>query len=500
MNRPATNPDQNGTESAPGGLARTGPASLARLSSIRDTVGKALIILFLIKPTIDLFWRFSTVFGGIVLSPTSVSGVLICVIFGLFRFSRSPYSPPFARAIEAFLLLNLLSFCISLFSEDPAKFTDVLNIGIRILASYFIYYTSYSAALRYQYRDISPFVKAIVIGSAIAVVANVAGIALGFGGTKWGDFLGDGRERGLYYDAGVLSNVAVYSLIFSVFLLYALRSQMRWVLLCLVIIILDFYLVSLTKSRAGIIQIAVFGLIYVWMFHRSWGRLLAPVAAVLLLLVTTFIFDVDMSETVERFDTDVAAMEQQTGDVGANSQGKVSLGRFERLGSNRGMLWANALTQILKRPIHEVIFGNFSGSKGHSDYIDVLARNGMVGVLIYFGTMFGLLIRTFQISRHNYQDLASKLTFYGAFALVVCYLLYAVPFRPLLYTTSSWYMWAILGVALARDRLNRLPRPQPQSDAGPSAQSNQPVRRAPLSARSARDERAPVRHPGPHRN
>jgi len=433
--------------------------SSTRLSSVRDTVGKALLILFLVKPSIDLLWRFYTFIGGINFSPTTVAGLLICLLFGGLWLSRPQYSPPFARLMEAFLLLNLVSFIIGTFSSDPASFAEGLNVGIRVSASYFIYSTAFAAALRYRYQDISPFIKAIMLGSAIAVLLNVAAIQLGFGGGKFFEIGGDpSRERGLYYDAGVLSNVAVYSLIFSAFMVHVARGNLLWTLFCVLIVIFDVYLIASTKSRAGILQVILFGLVYAWMFHRSWGRILAPIGAVLVLGASMLIFDIDIDETLSRFEGDVAALEQDSGTVGVKSGGEVSLGKFEQLGNRRGALWADALSIIAAKPIHEIVLGNFSGSRAHSDYIDILGRNGIVGIVLYLAIMLGLLSRTFRLARLPHRDLPSRLTYFTAFALLLCYMLYAVPFRPLLYTTTSWYMWALLGFALARERISRSAR------------------------------------------
>jgi len=433
--------------------------SSARLSSIRDTVGKALLVLFLVKPFIDLLWRFYTFIGGINFSPTTVSGLLICLLFGGMWLSRPQYSPPFARLIEAFLLLNVVSFIIGMFSSDQARFAEALNVGIRITASYFIYSTAFAAALRYGYRDISPFIKAIMIGLAIAMILNIAAIRLGFGGAKFFEMGTDtSRERGLYYDPGVLSNFALYSLIFAAFMLHVARGNLMWMLFCILIIIIDVYLIAATKSRAGIVQIILFGLVYVWMFHRSWGRIVAPIGAVVVLGASMLLFDIDIDETLSRFEGDVAALEQDSGTVGVKSGGNVSLGKFEQLGNRRGALWASALSIVAAKPIHEIILGNFSSSLAHSDYIDILGRNGIVGLVLYLIIMLGMLSRTFRLARLPHRDLPTRLTYFTAFVLLLCYMIYAIPFRPLLYTTTSWYMWALLGFALARERLSRTQR------------------------------------------
>lgn len=502
MNAPTARPTAPGADTRPPARSQAAPRGpSSRLSSVRDTVGKALIVLFLVKPTIDLLWRFGVSFGGINLSPTTVSGLIICLLFGGYWLSRPQYAPPFARAMEAFLALNVVSFVFGLFSPESSKLAEVLNVGIRIVASYFIYSAAFAAAVRNQYQDFTPFFKAIMVGAAIAVVFNVVGIQLGFGGTKWGDYIGDARERGLYFDAGVLANAALYSLMFAVFLIYAVRGQALWVLFCLLIIVFDLYLISLTKSRAAIIQVAMFGLIFAWMFHRSWGRIVAPVAAVLLMMATIFVFGVDMDETFERFQTDMAVLEQQ-GDsgVGTTGQGEVSLGKFEKLGNRRGALWADALTRIAQRPLHELLFGNFSGSLAHSDYIDVIGRNGVLGGLLYIGIMLGLLFKTFSLARQNHRDPSAKLIYCSAFAVLCCYLLYSIPFRPLLYTTTSWYLWVLLGFAMARERLSRMPRapakPAAATAAPPETEAPVPRRDGPASPGG----RPALRPPAPRRN
>ena len=151
-----------------------------------------------------------------------------------------------------------------------------------------------------------------------------------------------------------------------------------------------------------------------------------------------------------RFETDVVAFEEgSTEDVGVTQSGKLSLGKYEALGSNRGMLWAEAITEIVRRPLLEIMVGNYSFSVGaHSDYIDVLARNSVIGLIMFIALLIGLAFKTYGYARtaspgHN------RVLHFLAFTLVLCFILYAAPFRLLSYTTTAWYMWTMLAFSLA---------------------------------------------------
>ena len=196
-------------------------------SEIKDTVGRSLLVLFLIKPTIDLFWWMSINVGPLLLSPLTVTGAAVFIYFGVSRLKRGIHVPPYSRLFGVFITFNVVALFLGLLSGQNLSVIGVINVMLRMVDSYLIYGAAFLAASRSGYRDATPFVKAILIGSSVAVIANVLAIQVGYGGAKEGAVtaLSLIRERGLYYDPGVLSNVAFFNLVFSVYLLHLERPR-----------------------------------------------------------------------------------------------------------------------------------------------------------------------------------------------------------------------------------------------------------------------------------
>jgi O-Antigen ligase len=423
---------------------------------IQDTIGRTLIVIFLFKPLIDLFPQAAIWVGPIRLAPTTVIGVLLFFWLVRFLFNRGRLVPPFGRLFEAFIVINALSLIVSLISGTFESMPLTVAWVFKILDAYVVFSCAYLAAQRHQYTDITPFLTAMVVGGAIVVVLNVLAINLGMTGilasNEGFDAFSGGRERGLYFDPGVLANVAFNSLILTVFRYHLARSaRPLWLVFTVVIVLCDLYLVIVAQSRAGMILIAVFGVIYLSLFQQSWGKILAPIVAVGVIAGTLATMEGDLSEILSRFEGDVAALEESEkgGNVGVTSSGRVSLGRYEALGSNRGMVWAEALSDIVQRPLIEILIGNYSFSKGgHSDYIDALSRNGVLGLIVFVWLIVGLVFRTWSLARSAGAG-HGRVLHYLAFVLILCFALYAIPFRPLGYTTTAWYMWTLLGFSLA---------------------------------------------------
>ena len=426
------------------------PPPTAAQGRIQDAIGRTLIVIFVTKPVIDLFWQFYFFIGPIRLSPTTVIGFLIVVYFLPFRFKYAQYAPPFARIFEAFIALNLACVVIGLATDPHARPAAAFDTLIRILGCYLVFFCTYAAARRFQYTTSGPFIRSMVIGTALAVIINLLAIKLGYGGAKFGSSLsGPYREAGLYFDPGSLGAFALYNLIFTVFYLhFTKRRKALWLLVIVAFALIDLYLMALSGSRAPMVQLAIAALVYAW-YLRGWGRIAAPVVAVLLLMSTGALLVDQPGNVFERFQGDIAALESDAPGVSESTSGDVSLGRFEALGNNRGMLWANALTAIFRQSMPEIIFGSyFSRIRAHSDYIDILARNGVVGLGLYVLLIYGLCVKTLALARVSTEG-DRRTTQALAGLLLACYAFYCFPFRPLLYTTTNWYMWAIVGLALA---------------------------------------------------
>ncbi len=375
-----------------------------------------------------------------------------------YRAQASRNMPPFSTLIEVFIGLHLLAILIGVEYNEKLTLIKVVDFMLRILDSYLVYIAAFLAGTRYRYRNAAPFIKAIVIGSAFAVILNVIAILLGIGPGIWEVNVGgvtDGRLAGLYHDPGVLSNVAFSNAVFVVFMLHIVPRRSSLMLSsAALLIIADLYLIAVSKSRAGMLQMAIFGLVYLWVFQKGWRKIFAPIAAAVVIGSAVVVLDINLDELFGRFDSDVAVFEGEGPvEVGVTSTGEVSLGALEGLGNNRGVLWARALTKILDKPLGLILFGDFSNSIAHSDYVDVLSRTGLVGLITYLIIILGLTLAMWKLAGSARSD-HDRTLYFMAFTLIFCYLFYSLPFRPLGYTTTSWYMWIVMGLAMARSKMS----------------------------------------------
>lgn len=431
---------------------------LIMFSRINDGIGRTLLVVFLIKPLVDLAYFLSFPLGGFRLGPLHVFAGLLFFVLLRYRFQAGRNTPPLLALIETFIGLHLISILIGIDANPRLTFIQVIDYMLRVLDSVLIYVAAYLAAIRYRYRDATPFIKAIVIGSSIAVVLNVIAIQLGISPGVWEEKAGSAaaaefRVAGLYYDPGVLANVAFFNATFVIFLLHLTPKRSTLLVVAAVLLaIADLYLIGLSRSRAGMLQLAIFGLIYLWVFQKGWRRIFAPIAAAVVLGGAVSVLGIDLEDLFVRFESDVTAIEGDV-DVSLSSGGEVSLGALEGIGSNRGALWADALTKIVNKPLAQILFGDFSISVSHSDYIDILSRTGLVSLILYLAVILGLTAKALRLSwsARNPHD---RTLYFMAFTLLLCYLFYSFPFRPLNYTTTSWYMWAVIGLAMARSRLS----------------------------------------------
>ena len=426
-------------------------------SVIRDNIGRSLLVIFLIKPTIDLAYFLTALIGGVRVGPLQIFAALMFIYLLRYRFQLGRNVPPFTRVIETFLALNVISLVIGLSTSHRLTLITVIDYLLRVMDSYLIYIAAFLAAMRYRYKDPAPFIKAIVIGSSVPVVANVIAVQLGFTSSAWLLHAGAAgptfRMSGLYYDPGVLANASFYHLVFLIFLLHLTPARGRLLVAGVLVLLAmaDLYLIAVSKSRACMVELALFGMVYLLLFQRGWGKVLAPIAGALVIGAALLISDINLEELFVRFDSDVAALEGE-GDVAMSTGGQVSFGSLEGLGNNRVAGWAKALTVLLHRPVPAILFGHYGMSVAHSDYIDMFARNGLVCLLVYLIYVVGLALRAWRFAGQA-QRPQDRILYFMALTLLICYLFYSLPFRPLGYTTTNWYMWAIIGLAMARSRL-----------------------------------------------
>ena len=413
-----------------------------------ETIGAALILLFLVKPTIDILWflPFFSI-GGKQINTLHLTGILVLLYFGRYLFVFRGMSPPYAWVFKLFIVINFISVFVTAYHE-PVGFIPVVDLMLRMLDSLIIFSAAYYAAL-YCSRDYYyKLVKAISIGAFVALTFNFVAILMGYEGREVTSGTTH-RISGLYYDPGVLANVAVYAIVFTVFMGNMLpdRNIMRKLHAGLVTM-MALYVIYTGLSRAAIVLLGAFGVIYITLFKKGvLGRIVPPLILGGMLVLGA-ISGMDYVNYVDRFGSEIAVFsdsnERQT-----NTDKSVDLGKYEGLGSNRGQLIAYMLDDFIKRPTYQQLIGNFNITRAHSDYFDVLSRNGYIGLAVYVGMLLLIWKKALGYTlRRKDQTQEWKISVLG-FTLISMYILYAFPHRPLYYTTIAWFMWAILGCMFA---------------------------------------------------
>ncbi len=419
-------------------------------------ITSALIILFLVKPTIDLTWSFRTSLAGFTISLLHVTGVVLLIYFGIQYTKYKQTTTPYSIIFASFIIVNIISIIIGIFFYG-FNLVAIMDMMIRISVSYVIYNVAFIAGTIDRNINYYKLIKAIMIGSSIAVIINFIGIKLGYGGLKEGaqDALAGLRERGLYYDAGGMSNVALFHIIFTVLFLHLLEKNIKkiymllWYIFCLTTIAICLYAIYLGLSRSVMLQLALFAFLYILLVQKVAGKII--LASLIVIVVMGGLIQGDTYDRLlTRFQGDLEVLEESAENEQevVNDEEGVSLGKYEQLGNNRGKNWAESLTAIIDRTVIEIFLGNFKNTHSHSDYIDVLSRNGIIGLIIYLSLLFTFFFKTLTLTlvRSGEQD---DMIHVWAWMLITFYIAYSLPFRPLAYTTSAWYMWAMLGFSMA---------------------------------------------------
>lgn len=415
-----------------------------------DKIATALVLLFIIKPVIDLFWSveiFSV--GSIHVSLLHLSGIFVFLYFGRFLItSFLKYHAPYTGVFKLFIAINIFSISVTALNEQ-VSLVAIIDLLLRIFDSYIVYNAAFFAASSNASAVYFRLVRAVSIGTFFAVIINMMAIVFGFGGVQAGSN-NSIREFGLYHDSGTLSNVALYNIMFTTYMHSLLsKKTAMYTLYGLVTILISLYLIFLGLSRSVFIQLFVFGMIYITYVKKGAGKL-GTVFFVVAILGLGAAAGLDYMLYKDRFASELDMLDSSTTYVTKKDK-SVDLGQFEQFGSGRGQAIAYKLDEIIQRPAYQIIIGRFNTASSHSDYIDVLSRNGIIGLGVYLLLLFLLLFKAYSLVRSRGRfGKVDGIFAVLAFSLIVLYMLYSIPFRPLRYTTLAWFMWTILGYSFGR--------------------------------------------------
>ena len=414
---------------------------------------KILCIFFMIKPSLDLAYAFRLfTLGGKGISPLHLAGVFVTVYFGSLVLGKRINLPSIGFFI-AFLIANAASIAITEMYTKSVDIVHVIDVLLRIGDAYVIYLAAGFAAKESSPSDFVKLVKAISIGTFLAVVLNAVGILLGFGRIKAGSN-NSLRQTGLYHDAGVLAKIAMYNIIFTLFSFHLDLNQTRTRLFnmyAFVSIGLSIALILSSLSRSVIVLVPICIFIYLIYYHKGAGRI-AMWVVVGSIVAGTAAVGLEDTQVAGRFSSEIMVF-TDPGNIKTKTDKSVNFGVYERLGSNRGQLVAYMLDRFFKRDAINQVFGNFNISPAHSDYFDILSRNGYIGLSLYLALLLSVWNRAFSFARQM-NDMRFRAMAASSLILITVHILLAFPFRPIMYTTTSWFMWSVLGFCFVmQDRL-----------------------------------------------
>ena len=408
-----------------------------------------LILLFLAKPTIDLLWAYSTSIAGFRIGPLQIAGLIVFLYLFFILISTPKLKTPNLGLLIAFVVLNIISAIFGFIFHSYFEVQGILNLFFRIMDSILVYGAAFAVGRRNRISDWEDMVKAIVIGVSIAIILNQLAIATGFGGgmkSNAGSALSSLRERGLYYDPGGLAIVALYGFIYLSYTLKHIKLRFTTFVLSVAGLVCSLGLMISGNSRSVYLLVAFYLVGFVLGFGKLGQKALYGLAlAAIVFLVGSYAL-VNHERLTARFEGDVAAVNNLTEDFAEGKE--ISEDDLAALGSNRGRNWIISLEWIMQRGPIEFMFGNFISTPAHSDYLDVLSRNGLIGFILYLFILSSFLLKTFKGAMSSQAQEVHSIHML-AFLLLVIYVLYSIPFRPLKYTTTAWYMWATIGFSMA---------------------------------------------------
>ena len=350
-------------------------------AKVSDHIVRPVLILFYIKPALDLLWNQSVSFAGMQISPLHLAGVFVFLFFGMKLLMSSHPKPPLAKLFLTFIVVNVMSIQFALFYYD-LKFISVVDMMLRILDSFIMFNIGFILFSQAGKTAFHHLIRAVAIGTSIALVINGAAILLGYGGEMLGSNASL-RQHGLYYDPGVMSNICLYNIIFCAFL-YTLPSHHQNFerLFCIGSIVLSLYLIYIGLSRAVLLELMIFFAIFVLWYLKGSTKLIAVTLGAAIVLGGGLLFGLNFDAYTQRFNSELQTFEQdeEAPSAPGEEERDVDFGKYERLGSNRVKFWAISLDEIIDRSPGELLIGNFQYTKSHSDYIDILSRNGVHGL------------------------------------------------------------------------------------------------------------------------
>jgi len=395
---------------------------------------KALIVLLVIKPFIDLTWRaYFTSWGGVRINSLRIVGFYAFIISGWLYFRYRGKGAVFnEKIILLFILVNFFSFLNALIIW-PGSFMNHADNFLRVADAYLIYCVIHNLL---ESKDKRLRIIVSIWMSTLAV--GIISIFVFLSGRYEIDITqGVTRFAGLYNDPGTPSYMAILSLAFGTLYLEIKKGRyghkISYRILYLITIIVTGALLIITLTKSAILMLLVFLILWFGIYKR---KLLMVICSIV--IAGSFLYS--NSEAFRmRIEKEVKFVRDKD----------FSLAAARPLGTGRIAHWESTI-QIFMHDysLFQQFFGTYHNFAAHNQYIAYLMQVGYVGLLIFIIMLTRFFLRLKSIyKKQRRPEIFMALTLFA----IIC--IYALSGHPFDYTTILWYLMISLSVVNIKSSL-----------------------------------------------
>jgi len=387
-----------------------------------------IIVLFAIKPFIDLTWNirlFSIV--GLELNSLRLTGFIVFTIAGYLYFFQNDTKPIFnKRIIWVFLGLALFTSTSAIFFYNRTVMY-VTNDNLRLFDAYFIYFIGhrYMANDRDRLRIIGTIWITMLLVSMLSVIQYSAGTF------ATGTSQGVERFAGFYSDAGTPSyNVIMATIFGTLYIELRKRQRQRIPIIAITALILTLlvtaFILTITITKSAVLMLVVFSTMWVGLYKRKF-YIIVPLIVIGGYCIYT------NSETVQA---------RMTAEIEFLREDGFSLELARSMGSGRVATWERVLTYYSQNySLFQKLFGSTGTFGAHNQYIAYLMQVGLAGLTVFLIILFRFYSRLIYLYRkHRQPDL------YMCIVLLTVFTVYGLTGHPFRYTTLLWYLMILLSL------------------------------------------------------
>lgn len=400
-------------------LINTGPKNGGRSRAF-------IVVLFAIKPFIDLTWNIPLLsIGGVVLNPLRITGFCVFIIAGSLYFFQNDNKRIFnERIIWLFIGLNLFTSIIAIFFYNRPVM-NVIDTLLKLFSAYFIYFIGH----RYMENDRDKLRIISIIWITTLLVSILSIIQYSTGTYMIDTSQGVERFAGLYNDPGTPSYNAIMSIIFGTLYIEILRKQK---LMVPVIARITFALTVLVAAFMLKITVTKSALLMIIVFLAMWFGLYKRKTYIVIPLLFIGVFYI--------YATSEAIQARMVSEIEFLTADELSMEEARHMGSGRVAHWESVLTYYSEDyDIPQKLFGNSRSFGAHNQYIAYLMQVGFVGLTVFVIILLRFHKRLIYLYKRYKQP-----EIYMALTLLVIFSVTALFGHSFAWTTLLWYLMILL--------------------------------------------------------